>query len=198
MALQIFYALGIVSMALLVLQLIVTLLGLGGDHDLAGGHEAGAFDLHGEMSHGDAVPGGHEDGMPGPGLLSLRTLLAFFIGFGWGGAFLLRLGLPIQLAVLGAVAIGGVFFLLVFWLMGLVYNLAESGTVDLRNAVGQVGTVYLPVPPQRTGQGQVQVRVQGRLRELPAMTDAAERLPTGTPVRVIAMLAPDLVLVEKA
>ncbi len=197
MALQIFYGVGIVATVLLVLQLALTLLGLGGDHDLAGDHEVGLGDGPLDMAHTEVGHDVSTDHTPGPGLLSLRTILAFFVGFGWGGAFLLRLGLPTWVAVLGALGIGGAFFLLVFWLMGLIYSLAESGTIDLRNAVGQTGTVYLPIPPRRSGQGQVQVRVQGRLRELPAMTDAAERLPTGTLVRVVAMLTSEVVLVEK-
>ncbi len=202
MALQLFYAIGIVATVILLLQIVLSLIGLGGDHDLADGGTVDVDASHLDVGHldvghldtGHAEVAGHENG---PGLISLRSLLAFFSGFGWGGALLVRLGLPPLLAAGGALIIGGFFLLVVFWLMGLVYTLSESGTIDLRNAVGQTGTVYLPIPPQRAGKGQVQVVVQGRLRELPAMTDATERLATGTPVRVVALLTQEVVLVEK-
>lgn len=194
MALTIFYAIGIVATVILILQIVLSLIGLGGDHDLADG--AGVDVDHADFGGLEHAGAGVEHDS-GPGLISLRSLLAFFSGFGWGGALLIRLRMPTVLAVGGALIIGGFFLLVVFWLMGLIYSLSESGTIELRNAVGQTGTVYLPIPPQRSGQGQVQVTVQGRLRELPAMTDAAERLPTGTPVRVIGMLTHDVVLVEK-
>ncbi len=201
MALQVFYAIGIVATAILVLQLVLTLLGLGGDHELGdtgGGLDVGHVDMsHIEVSHADVGHEGSVEHDGGPSIISFRSLLAFFSGFGWGGALFLRLGVPMLFAIAGALVVGGIFLLVVFWLMGLIYSLSESGTIDLRNAVGQTGTVYLPIPPQRSGQGQVQVTVQGRLRELSAMTDAAERLPTGTPVRVVAMMTQDVVLVEK-
>jgi hypothetical protein len=69
--------------------------------------------------------------------------------------------------------------------------------VDLKNAKGQAGTVYTPIPASQGGQGQVQVAVQGRLRELPSITDEDEPLPTGTPVRVVKVLDGGITLVRK-
>jgi hypothetical protein len=69
--------------------------------------------------------------------------------------------------------------------------------VDYRNAVGQSGAVYLPVPPARKGAGQVQLTVQGRLRELPCVTDGEEPLPTGARVRVVKVLDGGTALVRR-
>ena len=58
-----------------------------------------------------------------------------------------------------------------------------------RHAVGQTGTVYLRVPGKGAGPGKVTLNLQNRTVELEAFT-AADELPTGTPIRVVAVLGP--------
>jgi hypothetical protein len=56
--------------------------------------------------------------------------------------------------------------------------------LDLRNAIGENGTVYLACRPG--GSGRVEVPVQGAMRVLDAVAAGDEGLPTGTKVRAPA------------
>ena len=72
----------------------------------------------------------------------------------------------------------------------------ESGTLVMENAIGNVGETYLPIPPRRTGYGKVQIRVQGGLRELGAVTDDDEQIATGTLVTVESIVSGETLVVK--
>ncbi len=204
---QIFYAVAIGSSLILLFLFLLNLIGLGGhdmdmDHDL---HVDGmdVHDVHiGDLAHdfdhdlADDHPDlvDHEGGLA---FISLRTILAFLVGFGWTGVVMSSSHAPLFITLLLAIGVGAIFMLIVFWLMRLIYSLAESGNIDITNALGTTGTVYLPIPPQGQGSGQVQLIIQGRLREIQAITDGDEQLPTGTHVRVVRVMGDDTLLVRK-
>ena len=83
--------------------------------------------------------------------------------------------------------------LLFYWM----HKLAESGTLKIKNAIGVIGEVYLPIGANRTKMGKVQIKVQGSLRELEAITDELEDLKTGTMVKVSEIVSAEILLVEK-
>jgi hypothetical protein len=87
--------------------------------------------------------------------------------------------------------------LLVAWAMRGLARLQASGTVNVRNAVGASGTVYLRIPGARSGRGKVTVEVQGRSMELPAVTDG-DTLETGTSVTVESVEGDDLLKVARS
>lgn len=180
---QFFYLVGFLSTLILFAQLVLSLIGLG-MHDVDA--DVGTPDTPDGMGmdHLDASAQ-HSSGL---GMISFRTVIAFMVGFGWAGAIALEQGLPVILAIAAALAAGTVFMVVVYWLMRSIYKLSDSGNVDLKNAAGQSGTVYLPVPPAGKGMGQVQVTVQGRLREMSCVTDGDAALPTGVAVRVVKVL----------
>ena len=62
-------------------------------------------------------------------------------------------------------------------------NWESSGNIELKNAIGNVGKVYLTIPAKEDGEGQVEVLVQGRLKILRAITPK-ESIPTGEKVLV--------------
>lgn len=184
---QIFYTIAIVSSVVLIVQIILNLIGL--DEEEMG--------LDGLADTLEAIEDAAFDGADtGLGLLSIRTILAFLMGFGWGGVVLAGMDWHPVLAVLGALVAGAVFMFTVFWLMRQMFRLADSGNIKLENAAGKTGTVYLPIPAQRNGTGQVQVVIQGRLRELPAVTDAPVALPTGAHIHVAQVIENDVLLVQ--
>ena len=123
--------------------------------------------------------------------------MAFFVGFGWGGVVTLRSGLSLPIAIVVAFVIGSGFLLIVFYIMKSIFKLSESGNIQLKNAVGQTGTVYITIPGGNKGKGQIQVKVQGRLRELEAVTDGQEDLPTGTTVSVVKVIGESTMVVRK-
>lgn len=192
MAQQFFYGVALLSTAVLAVQLLMSLVGLGMDDASVDG--GGGMDIpHGvDVDHPDMES--HSSGL---GMLSVKTVTAFMVGFGWAGVILLGYGAPILLAIAGAAAVGFAFLLMVFYLMKAIYRLSDTGTVDERNAAGQAGTVYLPVAGNRAGTGQVQVIIQGRMREMPCVTDAQGTLATGTPIRVVKVLSGGIALIER-
>lgn len=181
---------------LLVLQLALSLLGLGGhEGDLEA--EAGG-DLDAEDFDADD-PGAGIAGHDGFALrmLSLRGILAFLSVYGWAALAVSRAGHPWLAAILVGLILGAAAMVLVAAAMGLILALQTDGTVDRRNAVGLSGTVYLTVPAQRQGSGKVNVVIQEKLTECDAVTDEMQPLPTGTPVTVVGLTREQALIVMR-
>ena len=64
-------------------------------------------------------------------------------------------------------------------------RLKSDGNTDNRNALGSAGKVYLTIPPSRSGEGKVNVMLQGTYVERNAVTDETESIPTGCEVIVV-------------
>ncbi len=161
--LQIFYGIGIIALVILLLQLLISF--FLGDSD--------SFDLDVD---------GHGDGM---GVFSVRGVTAFFIGFGWTGAIILRSGHSLGLAVLGGAVAGIVFMVAIFFMMRSMMKLQTSGTLNYANAVGEVATVYVTIPADTKAGGQVEVMIQGRLMTAEAIYRGSVAISPGTKVQVI-------------
>jgi hypothetical protein len=173
---------------MLLLQILAGALGIGGDHADAGHHEFGGHDA-GDHDHGD--------GNWFLGLLTFRSVCAAVAFFGLGGLTAGYYGLPDSARLAAAVLSGFAALYLVATLMKMLYRLRSDGAVRINHAVGRTGTVYLRVPANKTGPGKVTLNLQNRTVELEAFTAASE-LPTGTPVRVVAVLGPSSVEVTHA
>ncbi|MBR6741231.1 MAG: hypothetical protein IKL93_00645, partial [Clostridia bacterium] len=63
--------------------------------------------------------------------------------------------------------------------------LKSDGTADNRNALGSAGKVYLTIPPARSGEGKINVMLQGAYVERNAVTDESESIPTGSEIIVV-------------
>lgn len=188
----------VVGGTVLICQFVLTLVGLSGGHDLPDDLSAdtgGDFgDVH-DIDDGHAGDAGHDHAAGGHdhasswlfGIISFRTLIAASTFFGLGGlaAEQGELNIFAQLAIGTACGLGAMYG--VHWIMTLIGRLGEDGTVRIQRAIGQEGTVYVPIPGGRTRAGKVQLRLQNRLMEYPAVTQAADRLATGTKVRVVAV-----------
>ncbi|MBQ6686219.1 MAG: hypothetical protein IJM99_08940, partial [Firmicutes bacterium] len=64
-------------------------------------------------------------------------------------------------------------------------RLTENGTLDVRNAIGNSGKVYIPIPANGRGEGKITMYVQGRYAECDAVNMGDEMLKTGTTVRIV-------------
>ena len=129
-------------------------------------------------------------------LLSFQGLTAFFMMFGLVGLAMLRQSGAAPLLATGVAAGAG---LLAVWSIGRLLSglrrLQSSGTLEIRNALGQEGEVYLTIPPG--GTGQVRVRVQNQLRTLDAASSATDPVRTGERVRVVSVGVSGVLMVEK-
>lgn len=172
----------------LVVQTILMLVGLGGEGD-ADGPEGIDLDGDGEP---DLTVEDADDGSEGAGgglkLITVRGVVAFLAVTGWGGLWLLRLGLAGWLAVLVAVQMGVWAMLLLALALRALLRLQADGTLRPEKSLGLSGSVYLTIPAARSGQGKVTVLVQEQLREFDAVTDGDQPLPTGGRVRVVGVL----------
>ena len=167
----VFWGIALVSSLVLLVQVAMTLFGL---------DDLGVDDLD-------------TDGL---GLLSFRSVTGFFGGLGWIGLLALRGGWSVPLATLVGSAAGGILMLSVAMLMRFLYSLRESGTLDYKNAIGQIATVYISVPARQQGTGQVRVQVQGRLTVVAAQTRAAESISSQRRVKVVDLVDQRTLLVE--
>ena len=224
---QVFAVVGIASTVLLVIEVILLLIGAGhGDASVdapqdasfdAGGHidTPGHIDIHaGDMdiqigdgaadAAGDAgasveMHDGHTHfGGSGLHLFTLQGIVAFFAVFGWSGLLLLKSDVLPVASVILAIVFGCVAMVVIAYAMRAMMKLQSDGTMDIRNALGKSGTVYLPIHANRSVAGKVTILVQDRLTELEAVTDDGETIPTGAQVTVVGIASGNtLVVVRK-
>lgn len=169
-----------------VIQSIMTFVGLGGGD---GGFDGDFSTDFNDLSTLDADPGMN--------LYTFRNLVNFLLGFGWT-AILLRdriasLAWLMVLSVLVGLALVAVVMYLFKWLNGM----QQSGNIDVfKSAVGCQGRVYLTIPAERKGEGQVQITINGSVREYNAVTDGDD-IKTGTPIKVVEVLNSNTLVVEE-
>jgi hypothetical protein len=174
-ALRWFYGIALITSFLMVIQLVMMVFGFGDDFDEVDGDASGDADVR---------------------VLSVRTVTAFFAGFGWTGVASIENGSSLLTALLLAILVGSIFMGGVVVLMKALYSMRHSGTIDYRNAVGEIGTVYLRVPGAMENPGQVEVMVQGRLKVAQAFTRSSQEIPNQTRVRVIDVMDQNTLIVE--
>lgn len=213
---RVFACMAIPSSVLLVVQTILLLTGLVGHHDgdvsmhhdhsgLGGAHDMPGDDasdgVYGADLDHDGVPDACEDGVvhdPGLRILTVRGLVAFFSVGGWTGLALLRNRTNAAVSSVSGMLAGLLAMLVLAWLMKLTLRLQSEGNIDMHNAVGRSGSVYITIPPQRGEKGKVTLIVQDRLTEADAVTDEAEPIKTGTPVQVVGMTQGNVLVVKSA
>lgn len=64
-------------------------------------------------------------------------------------------------------------------------------------AIGKIGKVYLTVPAHDQGKGKVNLRLNGALRELDAISMDNDPIKTGESVRVVALQGKATLVVQK-
>ena len=173
--LQIFYTIAIIALIALFFQVIMSV-------------------VFG-MEHGADVAnvGDHDSGM---GIFSVRGVTAFFTGFGWTGVVCTKqgLGLPVTLAI--AFVVGSGLMIAIFLMMRAFMRLQSNGNIDYGNAVGQLGTVYVTIPPVQRSGGQVETMIQGRLVTAEALQKGSQPLQPGTKVKIVERIGSSTLIVE--
>lgn len=176
---KIYWLVALISSAIFVVLIILTI--VGGDADDMGG------DVDAEVDG---------DGGIGFQFLSFKNLMGFFTIFGWSGIACLDGGLSKGLTVGISVFCG---LLMMTTMAALFYYLAKlqsSGTLKLKNALNEIGEVYLTIGANRSKIGKVSINVQGTLRELDALTDEKQDLIQSNVVRVKEITANGILIVE--
>lgn len=180
------WAITLVATLIFVIQSIATFMGMDSHGDVDA-------DFSGDMeTHTDS--GDHHDG-PFQ-LFTLRNLVNFFLGFGWTVLALQdnieNRGLLLAIGVL----VGAGLVTLIMYMFFYLSKLAESGNMNIHNALGHTVQVYLTIPAHKNGMGKVHAKIQNSLHEIDAMTDG-EAIPSGSMARVKEIIDNNLFLVEK-
>lgn len=120
-------------------------------------------------------------------MISFRTLVAAVTFFGLIGAAAQQANQPVGVQLVLAVSAGIGAMYGVHWLIRSIGRLGEDATLRVKSALGQEGTVYVPIAGDKVAAGKIQLKMQNRLVEYEAVTSFRERLTTGTKVRVVGI-----------
>ncbi|MCL2772929.1 MAG: hypothetical protein FWD71_06230 [Oscillospiraceae bacterium] len=218
----IFFVIAASSTIILIIQTILAVVGFGhNDSDIGGDHDGGgdihadvphdiAHDVHFDHSHdgGGHVP--HDTDNTGPNsaashydanglqLFTIRGIMAFLMVGSWVGFLTARTGTNEFIALLLAIVSGAIALFFMAKLLQFLMGMQEDGTTNVKNALGQVGQVYIRIPAEEKGVGKVNVTVQEKLCEFDAVTEKDEILQTGEMVYVTDIRAGNVLVVEKA
>jgi membrane protein implicated in regulation of membrane protease activity len=179
----------------------VILMFVSGDSDAGGDAGGDPGDAGGAVHTGDIDVNVDHHGGPDVSfrILSLQGLTAFLLMFGLIGLAVLRAfdskAAGTGISILAGVAAGFGAGWVISRLFSLMGRMQSSGTVNLANAIGQEGTVYLKIPA--SGTGKVHLAVQGRLMELEAVSEKKVDLASGDRIRVVKLAGESALSVEK-
>lgn len=176
LAQQIFALVGIGSTVILVIQMAMMLFGLGDDSD------ADVDDID-DIGDGDGLA-----------LFTVKGIIAMLSITGWTGVIFLGTEMPTALSYVLAFLCGFATLIIMAYVMRAISGLQSSGNIEIGNAVGKVGQVYIPIKPNCAGK--VNITVQGQYSEFTAISTSGETLSTGSYVRVVAVDEAGTLVVE--
>ncbi len=195
-----FLVCAVIGGVLFVVRLALQFIGgdSGGHHDVADFSHVDGVDLTGADAGadfaGDADIDVHDTYLSFK-ILSFQGLTAFFMMFGLVGLAMMRETRQGPAAAVVAASLAGFGTV---WLIGAIFRkagaLQASGNINLRNAIGQQGEVYLTIPS--AGTGKARVTVQERLRIYDAVSTGTDVIKTGQRIRVVDVTPQDVLVVE--
>ena len=190
---QVFACIATPATIILFLQMVLTIIGFGGDEgdaDVNSDGEGEGAELDDVDDSGDTLDGGLR-------VFTLRGIIAFFSVMGWVGAICSGNGLHLAISVLIAVASGFVAMIAIALLMKMLFKLQYDGTEDVKDALGVSGTVYMRIPPARTGKGKINAIIQGKLCEKYAVTDEETMINRDEEVTVVGISGEETLIVRR-
>ncbi len=176
---KIYWIVAIISSIIFLILMIMTFVG-GDVEDMSGDIDA---DVDGDTGIGFQF-------------LSFKNLMGFFTIFGWVGIACLDSGMSKALTIAISVVCGLLMMLAMATLFYYLSKLQSSGTLKLKNALNQIGEVYLTIGGNRSSIGKVSISVQGTLRELDALTEEDKDLHQGDVVKVKQVTENGILIVE--
>lgn len=183
--LKVLWGITLVSSLIFSIQSIMTFVGADAGSDIDG------LDFDADL------PEGVDMGHSGMNLYTFRNFVNFCLGFGWTSVLLYDSIESKFVLFLTAALVGLALVAAVMYMFKVLSSMQQSGNISLyKSAVGCHGSVYLYIPGNRSGEGKVQISINGSIREYNAVTDE-EELPTGTPVEVVEVVDSRTVAVAK-
>ena len=186
-SMQVFWGCAIVASVIFLIQMVLTMIGLDG-HDV---------DVDFDVSDFGDVDADTMDAGGGLSLFSIRNLINFFIGFGWGGVCLSTAITNGFLLFLCAAVVGALFVWMFFLIKKQTKKLESNGAFNIKRCEGKTANVYLRIPGGNVGKGKVQISVNGAFHEVDAYTLESEPIASGARVRIVEVTDGQSVRVEK-
>ncbi len=190
--LRVYWTIAIITSLVFAIQMILTIVGIGDtDSDVDFGGVDGGADV-------DFATDGNGETLDTGGaiqLFTVRNVVNFLLGIGWGGVCLFK-AIPnhIMLAI-AAILCGCAFVGAFLFMFRQLMKLEKNGNFNIKECVGITCSVYLRIPARREGVGKVQLSYHGSILEIAALTDG-ELLPSGSKVRVLQVIDGETLLVE--
>jgi hypothetical protein len=127
---------------------------------------------------------------------TLKNVVAFFAIFGWSGISSIDAGNSKTLTIVISISCGLAMMFVMAAMFYYISKLTSSGTLKMKNALNSIGEVYLTVGANRSKIGKIQIKIQGALRELEALTDADEDLKQGKIIKVVEVTNNGILIIE--
>ncbi len=190
-----FYLIAIPSTLVLLIQFVMSLLGLSHDSDFDVQDFDGDVDFN--LDHDFDLSDGHEVFSADFQFISFRSIIAFLTIFSWTGIVMMSNGSSAILTMIVSVAAGLLAMFVIGYLFFLATKLQSSGNISYQNAVGSTAEVYIPINENTNFQGKVQVVVQERLIEASAITKNKKGFSTGEIVQVVGLVGLSTLVVDE-
>ena len=168
---QIFFWLGIVSTLFLIVQIVLMCLSsFGGDIDIDGD---GDIDV---------------DTDSGVSIFTVKSITAFFAVGSWSGLLTCALiSEKLQwVAIIVAIVSGALAMSVVVLLLRAIVKLQCNGAFEIEKTVGLTATVYVSIPPSRSGRGKITMNAQGKFTEIDAVTEEDTKLAVDEVVEIVS------------
>ncbi|PSG90199.1 hypothetical protein [Aurantibacter aestuarii] len=176
---KIYWSIALIASLFFIIIIILT---------FAGGESGALEDLDSEIDNDTGI---------GFQFITFKNLVGFFTIFGWSGIACLDAGFSNPITILISFVCGLIMMTIMAAMFYYMRKLNDSGTLVYKNAINQIGEVYLTVNAKRSKIGKVSIRIQGSLRELDALTDSETPLNTGTVVKVTEVTPNGILIIEK-
>lgn len=136
------------------------------------------------------------DGDPSFNFISLQSILAFLMGFGWMGYTCLKeFELSQLITLLCAIGVGLIFMFITAFLMFSVRKLEKNVKKDKTTALEKIGKAYTDFAPK--GQGRVEIEINEQLTVADAVNNTEEEIKAFDAIKVVKV-ENELLYIEKA
>ena len=176
---KVYWSIALISSGIFIVLIILTF--IGGEFDDTGDVDA---DIDGDTGIGFQF-------------LSFKNLVGFFTIFGWTGIACIGAELSTGMVILISIICGLLMMAIMASLFYFLGKLNSSGTLVMRNALNQIGEVYLTIGANRSRIGKVHINIQGGMRELEALTDETFDLHQGDIITVTEITGTGILIVNK-
>ena len=151
------------------------------------------FGGDGSEVHGDFNT--EMDSDPSFSFISLQSVLAFLMAFGWMGyACLKEFNFSQIVTLLCAIGTGLIFMFITAYLMFSIKKLEKSVKKDKTTALNKIGKAYSNFEPK--GQGQIEIIINNQLIVEDAINTTEEKIKSFEKVRVVKV-ENDILYIEK-